>query len=446
MTEQSDIFIVTNVRRNGYDNVVSHIHVLDNGHAALDAVLEAIRPYSKNVSYLGENDGNNIHTADPEIVGAAVEDALDRMSCRHDTDPASVVSLGRTNSIVVTPGESLRVSGDMLYPYFTSTVHSRYDTNHAVVMAVDIPRGLIVICDGIGCSSDKTTWDRIDDVRRTINIIQQWEYPQPTDPRLDTNLGVLEALHDLREDRFGCLEQSVETLLGLDPDNAVDKRERDKVVRKLGGNSDEFLAAVVEEATCLRQDMEDNDEDMAPEPYRDEFLYDSVEVMGFKISVLRMRYFDREWELIEKSVKDELPEHCRDRVVLHGTTTNDTNKDSCARWIDVLDENGRSCAHVSVGIGLHEYMLSNHVESGSVACAFDLDGCFIVKEWATVDDDDENGIPSPISDMRIRNVNRHQADVAGRGELRNSILRAVLRMMGEVRNDGERQESVSSRE
>ena len=65
MTEQSDIFIVTNVRRNGYDNVVSHIHVLDNGHAALDAVLEAIRPYSKNVSYLGENDGNNIHTADP---------------------------------------------------------------------------------------------------------------------------------------------------------------------------------------------------------------------------------------------------------------------------------------------------------------------------------------------------------------------------------------------
>jgi len=445
MTEQSDIFVITDVRRNGYDNVVSHTHVLDNGRAALDAVLKALRPYSKNAPD-SEESWDSSHKETLEIIGAAAKNALDHMSCRHDTDPTSVVSLGRTRDITVTPGESLRVSGDMLYPYFKSTVHDRYNTNHAVVVVVDIPRGLIVICDGIGDSSFKTTWNRIDNTREIISSIQQWEYPQPTDPRLDTDLSVLEALHDLREDRFGCLERSVETLLGLDPDNTVDKRERDKVVRKLDGNSDEFLTTVVEEATCLRQDMEDNDEGMDPESYRDEFLYDSMEVMGFRMSVLRMKYFDKEWELVKKSIEGEFPKHLRDRIVMHGTTANDPNGDSCARWIDVLDENGKSRAHVSVGIGLHEYILPNHVESGSVTCAFDLDGCFIVKEWTTVDNDDEDGIPSPISDMRIRNVNRHQADVTDRGELRNSILRAVIRMMGEVRNDGEQQEPVSSHE
>lgn len=158
----------------------------------------------------------------------------------------------------------------------------------------------------------------------------------------------------------------MKALLGIDPDDGMDARRRDRVVQGLGGNSDEFLAAVVDVATRLRRDGE-NDGNVDQEACLDQAC--------LRMFDMRMRYLDDEWRLLEKG----LPDRLRENVVTHGMTTNDPNKDSCARWIDVLDENGKSRAHVSVGIGLHEYMLPNHVESGSVTCAF-VDGCFVIKE------------------------------------------------------------------
>lgn len=419
MTE-SDIFIITNTYRNGHDNVISPFYVFDNSHKALSTVLRTVQHYDEDTSRpQSRGDGCS---DDPSM---AVKNALDDTTCQYCFDSVFVVSLDKQNHKLEMSRKYFMSSSDEVCSIIRSMTICGRDTK-PVIMVVDVPRGLVAIHDGTEFST--ATWDHIDDARKIVDSINFHDDSQ----RRETWRSAIspESLDALHEDRYGCLERSVEALLGIDPDDDMDVRKRDRVVRGLGGNNDEFLAAVVDVATRLRRDGE-NDGNVDQEACLDQaclLMFD-----------MRMRYLDSEWELLEK----ELPDRLRENVVMHGMTTNDPNGDSCARWVDVLDENGRSRAHVSVGIGLHEYMLPNHVESGSVTCAFDLDGCFIVKEWVTVDNDDENGVPSPISDARIKNVDRHQADVTDRGELRNSILRAILRVMGEVRNDGERQEPVS---
>lgn len=403
----SSIFVVTNTYRNGHDNVISPFHVFNNSRVALNAVLETVQRYGESTPRPAGDRGSG-YADDPRIIDMAVKNALDDAPCQYCFDAVLTILLGRRKHRLEMSKRYFMSSSDEV----CSTIQDMDgcgDNERNTIMVVDVPRGLITIMGGH--ESTTVTWDRVDDIRKVLNSIDF--HDDPRQERAWRDRIVPESLNALREDRWACLERSVEALLDVDPDDDMDIRKRDRAVRSLGGNDDDFLTAVVDAAHRLCLDRE-NDEDVDPEAYLDQ--------AGITMHNMRMSYLAGEWELLE----EKLPDRLRENVVLHGETKNDPNKDSCARWIDILDEDGRSRAHVSVTIGLHEDMLPGRFENRSTPCAFDLDGCFVIKEWATVADDHQDSVPSPICETHITNIYEHMCDVAEDGTLCEAILRAVI--------------------
>lgn len=134
-----------------------------------------------------------------------------------------------------------------------------------------------------------------------------------------------------------------------------------------------------------------------------------------RMSVERLNYLDSEWELAKEQLSD-----C-DNVSFH-----DEDK-----WIDICDENGDSCAQVSVVID------SFRLDGNTYENSFEPDALFVVTEWEVVDKEYDNCRPSPIDEnVFIAWRTEFPDDTDEEENLCDSIVIAVSEALLDYERDG----------
>lgn len=240
------------------------------------------------------------------------------------------------------------------------------------------------------------------------------------------------ALSDLHVHRDICLLRSVVTLFGLDITDWGDVGAIDARMSELKRESDEVQACFVVETTHFLQDKEVGGDDVDDVS---EYLDRACE----RISNVRLDYLESEWQLAKEQLKDN------DDVYMWGTPKLDPGEwaddDPNARWIDLSDDEGTTYAQVCVS------MESEGLGNDTYRSSLDTGGCFAIRGFNVVDDEDQEGFTSPIDEnvtLNIGNQTEAFSFVRDTGVLCEAIVNAVRWLIEtheeQVRLDRERRE------